>query len=146
MQINTVSMDMQLSVPVVPLRTTVIEAFGAMLKAGTTAVMISDGNELRGILTRGDLLRYLHTGEPLDTTIEKVMTSDPLTIDPDEMVHNAIETMNRHAVEHLPVTASGRLVGLLHITDVLKHQIDLQHEEIKHLQEYIQSLQNAEHD
>ena len=146
MQINTVGMDSQLSAPVLPPHAPVNEALGAMLDAGTTAVMIADGNDLRGILTRGDVLRYLYLRKTQHSTVEQIMTSELIAVGPDEMVCDAIETMKRHAIGHLPVIASGRLVGLLRITDVLMHQIDLQHEEIKQLQEYIQTLQNAEHD
>lgn len=146
MQITTVGIDMRSSVPVVSPQASVTEALTAMLEAETTAVVIADGDDLRGILTRGDLLRHLHLGKPQNVTVEQVMTPDLVTIGPDEMVQNALETMKRHAIEHLPVIASGRLVGLVHITDVLMHEIDLQHDEIKHLQEYIQTLQNAEHD
>jgi CBS domain-containing protein len=146
MQINTVRTDIRLSAPVVPLHTPVIEALTAMLDTGTTAVIIADDSGLCGILTRGDVLRCLRSGKTQSVTVEQVMTSGPVTIGPDEIVCDAIETMKRHAIGHLPVMASDRLVGLLHITDVLMHQIDLQHEEIKHLQEYIQTLQNAEHD
>jgi CBS domain-containing protein len=149
MQIKAIRPDSLEVTPTLSSQAPLQDAFTAMLQTQATAVMIVDNDEVRGILTRGDLLKDLNRtvmeGIPA-RTVKQMMSSKLITVCPDEMVHSAIEKMQRYNVEHLPVIEAGRFVGLLRIRDLLFHQIDLQRREIQHLQEYIQLLQNAEHD
>jgi IMP dehydrogenase len=44
---------------------------------------------------------------------ESGMISDPITVDPDQRVHEALEVMKRYRISGLPVTREGKLVGIL---------------------------------
>ncbi|MGE5248518.1 MAG: IMP dehydrogenase, partial [Verrucomicrobiota bacterium] len=44
---------------------------------------------------------------------ESGMISDPITVDPDQRVHEALEVMKRYRISGLPVTRDGKLVGIL---------------------------------
>jgi arabinose-5-phosphate isomerase len=49
-----------------------------------------------------------------------VMTCSPLTINPQEMLRDAVELLSRNKVSELPVVDDGgRPVGLIDITDVI---------------------------
>src|SRR5271169_172531 len=41
------------------------------------------------------------------------MIVDPVTIGPDQMIADALEVMRRYKISGVPVTRSGRLVGIL---------------------------------
>ncbi|HXC51695.1 MAG TPA: IMP dehydrogenase [Candidatus Limnocylindrales bacterium] len=49
---------------------------------------------------------------------ESWMVRDPLTVEPDVPLSLALELMSRHSISGLPVTTSGRLVGILTNRDV----------------------------
>lgn len=53
--------------------------------------------------------------------VEDVMTSDPVTIEADAPVRNAVETMLTKRIGCLPVVAKGKLVGLLSESDCMRH-------------------------
>ena len=44
---------------------------------------------------------------------ESGMILDPVTVDPDQPIADALETMSRHRISGLPVTHDGKLVGIL---------------------------------
>ena len=41
------------------------------------------------------------------------MIIDPITVEPDQKVRDALEVMRRHGISGLPVTKGGKLVGIL---------------------------------
>jgi IMP dehydrogenase len=44
---------------------------------------------------------------------ESGMIADPITVDPDQRVHEALEVMKKYRISGLPVTREGKLVGIL---------------------------------
>jgi IMP dehydrogenase len=44
---------------------------------------------------------------------ESGMIIDPITVDPDQKVHEALEVMSKYRISGLPVTRKGKLVGIL---------------------------------
>lgn len=55
---------------------------------------------------------------------ESGMIVDPITIDPDQRVHQALELMNKYRISGVPVVRNGRLVGILTNRD-LRFETDL---------------------
>ena len=53
--------------------------------------------------------------------VRAVMTTDVVTVAPDDTVHAAVELMLRHRIGCVPVVEHGRLVGLLSESDCLRH-------------------------
>src|SRR5262249_19188648 len=53
--------------------------------------------------------------------VQAVMTTDVITVAPDDTVHAAVELMLRHRIGCVPVVEHGRLVGLLSESDCLRH-------------------------
>jgi IMP dehydrogenase len=43
---------------------------------------------------------------------------EPITISPDQRIHDALELMSRHKISGIPVTKNGKLVGILTIRDL----------------------------
>jgi CBS domain-containing protein len=50
------------------------------------------------------------------------MTPEPVTIAPQQAVHEAMLQMLRHNVHHLPVVNGGRVMGLLTLSDILRYE------------------------
>jgi arabinose-5-phosphate isomerase len=94
---------------------------------GVVNIVDADGR-LLGILTDGDIRRGLEQGAPfLERHVGDVMTANPTVITPDKLAAEALHVMDRHRprpVTVLPVTdASGKSLGLVHLTDLLKQGI-----------------------
>jgi CBS domain-containing protein len=98
---------------------TVGEARARFVRGGHGAYPIvgSDG-ALLGIVSRGDLLRSAEDadeGRPL----ADVASPDVVTVAPEDDLLTALRLMLEEEVEHLPVIADGRVVGICTRTDIL---------------------------
>jgi len=104
---------------------TIRQVFVKLSKPGrrTGAVILVDAEgRLTGLFTDSDLARLLECRREsqLDRPISEVMTSDPLTIQANRMLSDAIDILSDKKVSELPVVDSGGFpVGLIDITDVI---------------------------
>jgi len=79
-------------------------------------VAVTEQNCLVGIITDGDLRRFMEKTENfLQTTAVSMMTRQPLTISPAMMVAEAEAIMQKRRVSSLLVTENDNIVGLLRI-------------------------------
>lgn len=115
--------------PVVLQSASVSEALFVMTDKGlgATNVVDNEGN-LVGLVTDGDIRRGLESGEAfLKWPVEAMMTRQPRTITKDRLATEALSMMNKHMprpITVLPVVDdTGKSVGMLHITDVLRRGI-----------------------
>jgi len=68
-----------------------------------------------------DLDRQLESySEVLERSVEELMTHSPISVDPQMHLLRAATVMVRHNFRRIPVTESGRLVGMLSLGDVHK--------------------------
>jgi len=58
-----------------------------------------------------------------DVAINRIMTTDPVTIGPGDSVATAMELLESHDIHHLPVVEDGILVGILSSADLMKLHI-----------------------
>lgn len=107
-------------IPVVRVGATLKDATIEMSRKryGCTAVINAAG-ELVGAFTDGDLRRSFASNQ-LDDDITAHMTQYPLTVTAATMSSDALRIMNENAVSVLFVCDGQRLVGAVHIHDVLR--------------------------
>ncbi|MBB2205463.1 CBS domain-containing protein [Gluconacetobacter takamatsuzukensis] len=125
------------------------EAIQLMLERRISGLPVTTPQgELIGIVTEGDLLRrhelgsvgahswlkdlflspgrraeeYVHTH---GRKVANVMTDQPVTIEPDARLSDAIDMMTVHHVRRLPVIENGRVIGILARADVLRALLPL---------------------
>jgi arabinose-5-phosphate isomerase len=100
------------------LKETILEMTGK--KLGMTTVIGRDG-ALAGVITDGDLRRFLETGDALATACaEHLATRHPKTIGPDELAARAVQIMEQYSITSLVVLENAELVGVIHLHDLLK--------------------------
>lgn len=77
---------------------------------------------LSGVITDGDLRRILekYKNQSFDLKSKDMMTINPKTISPNELAIKAANTMQSFSITALAVVESGRLVGVIHIHDIMK--------------------------
>lgn len=73
---------------------------------------------LVGIISRQDLLRDNDQAHSL----QEVASRDVVTTSPDDPLTSALRTLVDENVDHLPVVADGKLVGMLTRTDILHYR------------------------
>lgn len=85
-------------------------------------VIISPQRQILGIFTDGDLRRALLKHDDLThLRVGDVMTPHPRTIRPEKLVDEAVEMMERHRINQLPVADEhGHLVGALNMHDLFR--------------------------
>ncbi len=87
-------------------------------------VVLGKNEELKGIITDGDVRRMLERGVPINTLVAKdIMSSSPKTIDINELAVEAFKMMERYQITSIVVLEKGRYVGLIHIHDILREGI-----------------------
>jgi CBS domain-containing protein len=117
----------------------VLHAIGVMAQWHVGALLVMQGDALLGVLSERDYARkvVLNGRASSDTTVGEIMSAPVITVSPGDTVHRCMEIMTEKRIRHLPVVASGRVVGVLSIGDLVKAVIDEQREEIEQLQRYI---------
>ena len=118
---------------------TVFEAIKEMVDANTGSLLVTDGNEIAGIITERDYLRRiaLEGRTSKDTLVREIMTSPVLYVEPSCDVDEALALMTDRRIRHLPVVSGGTLHGLISIGDLVRFQTREQSFQIQYLEEYI---------
>ena len=88
------------------------------------AVCVVESNKILGIITDGDLRRYLQKNHDISNTVaEKLMTRNPKTIDKNELAFRAFNKMKKHNITQLLVLSNDVYSGIIHLHDILKEEI-----------------------
>ncbi len=87
--------------------------------------IVNESGELIGIITDGDLRRWMLPDMSPNLIMEKVssvMTKNPKVISPDALIVDAVNTMNNtgHGITNLFAVQDKKPVGVIHIHDCLK--------------------------
>jgi arabinose-5-phosphate isomerase len=113
------------ALPVVQSTSLIPDALMEMTRKGMgmTAVVHPDGT-LAGIFTDGDLRRAMQQlGDVRQHTVAASMTHNPLTIAPEVMAVDAALLMDEQRKNQLLVVDQGKLVGALHMHDLMKAKV-----------------------
>ena len=103
------------------------------------ALVVLEGDKLVGIFSERDYAREIVLkGKSSKTTpISEVMSSNVLTVKPNDTVEQAMNIMSDKHIRHLPVLDGQKVIGVLSIGDLVKETIDYQQRLIKQLESYI---------
>ncbi|WP_406497382.1 CBS domain-containing protein [Streptomyces sp. NBC_01604] len=113
--------DIMTSAPVtVEPQTSVTAVARIMRDQDLGAVIVTDGDELRGLVTDRDLVvrSLAEGGDPEQITVAGACSDDLVILTPEDDVDHAVELMREHAVRRLPVVEGGRPVGIVALADL----------------------------
>ena len=104
-------------------KTSIASAAKTMRAALVGSLFVKKGKRLVGVVTDTDIVRRaVATGKPLGKlTVEKIMTTPICTIEGSQSVDDAQDLMCDLGVRHLGVTASGEIIGIISVRDLLLH-------------------------
>ena len=105
------------------------------------AVPVVDGDEVVGIMSERDVIQALTRlgAAALDRPVREMMTTPPITVDPETPLLACLSLMTQRRIRHLPVMASGRMIGFVSIGDLVKARIDRIEQEADAMRAYISS-------
>jgi CBS domain-containing protein len=98
------------------------EAAKMMKDADAGMIPVMDNGNLLGTVTDRDIaIRLVAEGkDPQSTPVREIASTDPITVEPDRDLDEALKLMAKHQVRRLPVVEGGRLVGVLAQADVAR--------------------------
>jgi CBS domain-containing protein len=86
--------------------------------------VLSDGR-LVGLLSDRDLRAAAGSGQPAETPVERIMSSQLITLAPDARSSRAAALMIENRISAIPVVLDEALVGLLTTTDLIDHAAEV---------------------
>lgn len=107
-------------IPVVADDASLAEALNELSRKNLGCVTVVDsGGGLAGIITDGDLRRIIASGRTPETA-RAAMTSNPVRAEPKILAGALLQLMNERKITQIPIVEGGRLVGVVHMHDILK--------------------------
>ena len=114
------------AVPLIEPQATMKEMILKMTSSRLGCVIMKDKQGCpAGIFTDGDLRRVVEKqADFFNLTASEVMQTTPKTVAADAMLDAALAIMEKHSITQLAtVDESGRLVGIIHLHDILKSKL-----------------------
>lgn len=110
--------------PEIKLDATIKDVILEITKKRLGVVAIVDDKDLKGVITDGDLRRMMEKYPSFENLKAiDIMSTQPKTIDADEMAVNALELMKIHNITQLIVKRGDFYAGVVHLHDLLKEGI-----------------------
>ncbi len=98
-----------------------------MLRHRVSRLLVMEGNELQGILTKKDIAYRLRQSEPMwrrrpidRIPVSILMAEDLITVTPEASVHDIAATMLDRDISGLPVVENGTVVGIVTKLDIMR--------------------------
>jgi CBS domain-containing protein len=89
------------------------------------ALCVVEQGALAGIVSERDVVTHLAAGaNPAHVTAGDVMSSDLITVEPEDTVLSVARTMREAQIRHLPVVEDGLIAGIVSIRDLFDVLID----------------------
>jgi arabinose-5-phosphate isomerase len=106
-------------VPVAKPETLMPEVLIIMTQKSLGCCAIIDEDRLIGIITDGDLRRHIDKNM-LTFRAKDIMSRDPKVLAPDILVYEALQIMNAKNITNVLISSNEKLLGIVHIHDLLK--------------------------
>lgn len=119
--------------------TTVFDALKIMSAKDIGALLVMEGDKLVGIFSERDYARKVSLlgKSSVDTPIKDIMTPRVIFVKPSQTAEDCMALMSEKRIRHLPVMEDDKVIGVLSITDLVRHIISQQQFVIQQLENYI---------
>jgi signal-transduction protein with cAMP-binding, CBS, and nucleotidyltransferase domain len=117
----------------------VIDAVRRMVGANVGSLLVTEDDEIVGIVTERDYLRRvaLEDRDENEAAVREIMSGPLVVVGLETTIEECMALMTERRIRHLPVVDEGRVVGLVSIGDLVKFQSKQQSFEIQYLTNYI---------
>lgn len=102
--------------------TSIVDAAKRMSQEKVSSVLVTEYEQLAGMITDRDLRqRCLAEDVSPKRPVREIMTTNLITIEANTVLSDALLTMTKHQIHHLPVMHYGQAVGNLSVSDLIRH-------------------------
>jgi CBS domain-containing protein len=115
------------------------KAIEQMAERGVGALLVMEGDRLKGIVSERDYARQviLKGRNSRDTKVSEIMTSKVICVGADRSIEECMAMMSERRIRHLPVIHEDRVTGVISIGDVVSAAIAERDFHIQQLESYI---------
>jgi CBS domain-containing protein len=119
--------------------TTTLDALRLMAEKHIGALLVLEEGKIAGIISERDFVVRIaqQSAADMQTPVKEYMTSEVITVTPDQTIEECMQIMTDRRLRHLPVLNKDQLAGLISIGDLVKGTITEQKILIKDLEKYI---------
>ena len=105
---------------------TIRSAADRMREQNIAALVVIRLDEIVGVLSERDIVHaFARHGDRLASmAVKEILTSDFVTIAPQDNLKRAMALMTHHRARHLVVLRDGKLAGIISIGDVVKYRVN----------------------
>ena len=97
----------------------IVDAARAMREEDVGSLPVTEQGRLIGVITDRDIVvRVVAEGRADSASVADALSRNPVTVEPEEDLDEALRLMARHQVRRLPVVEGDRLVGIVAQADV----------------------------
>jgi CBS domain-containing protein len=128
---------------------TVEDAICLMADCKVRALLVTENDQPAGIFSKEDLFQCLLKNKSaafFEIKLKNAMTRNFLVAETKDLVATVLDKMVAAGVFHLPVLEEKKLIGMLTLKDLMKHQIATLIDENHQLKDYIADLHEAGRD
>ena len=117
---------------------TILDALKLMAEKEIGAVLVMEGDTVKGIFSERDYARRgTLLGNPNSTPLKDVMTTRIFYVSPDQSAETCMAQMSDKRIRHLPVLKDNKVMGVISIGDIVKDILKDKDELIRGLENYI---------
>ncbi|HEY9864268.1 MAG TPA: chloride channel protein [Candidatus Obscuribacterales bacterium] len=114
---------MQRNVEILAGNLTLEQVMEAFAKSHHRGFPVVDNGKLVGIITQTDLTQITSRQLPENTPIFQVMTTQPITVDPDDNLTHVLYLLGHYKLSRLPVVEHHHLVGIITRSDIIRAEL-----------------------
>jgi CBS domain-containing protein len=118
---------------------TVFDAIQLMADKNIGALPVVSNGRLTGIFTERDYTRKIALAGKTSkqTFVKEIISTEVVTVTPDESLEECMRLMTAHRIRHLPVMQNDELIGIISIGDLVNWTISAQDAAIEQMESYI---------
>jgi CBS domain-containing protein len=100
---------------------TILDALKLLAEKEIGAVLVMEGEIVKGIFSERDYARRgTLVGNPITTPLKDVMTQRIFYVSPDQSAETCMAQMSDKHIRHLPVLKDNKVVGVISVGDIVK--------------------------
>lgn len=94
---------------------TLMEALKMMAQKGVGSLLVIEDGRLVGIITERDFIRKvaLKGSNEKEGRVRDIMTSNVITVHPEQTLNDCMELMEKNNIRHLPVVLDEKVIGVI---------------------------------
>jgi arabinose-5-phosphate isomerase len=107
--------------PILPAKATMRDAVVQLAERRGIVMVVGDNGSLSGVITTGDLTRAMEREENIFVVpVTRVMTVSAKSCSPAELGSAVVYRMEKHGIIAMPVIEDERIVGVVHLHDLMR--------------------------